>query len=507
MQTLNQRLNIFNQFATDHLQLNSFGIGELWELTEKNGDRIYPLMWTVINTTNINENTELDNYTFVFCDLVRPDESNENEVLSDQKSIAYDFVSFLRFSDAINSGTNVIKQVTLEPFTEKFDDCLSGWIVNVQIKQGFTWDFCSAPMSGNINPEPVCRGVDIYANNVFVETVPSGGRFDYSSGGGDVEVSVNGTLYDTATSPTPLDIPVVNSNGDAVGTVNAGVNVLIEDSQITVKNSEGTILINAQEVPAESTAEIFVGDSLVQNSDLTYSVNLPAEKTLNLPNINFTDTDGTVTSLPSVQDVSATLIPNLTCAQLNDADNGLTNSQRQVIQGIHPLKTGNTVIVRTGDDGDKKRGRLVDWFTLNCNNFFGNTNRFTDTLGTQIYSDGFVLDHATNLMWPLTPFAVDTWNNFIDGASVYTGKGFTDWVSPNDNELFSIRRPLNGESHILSYAPFSLSAAEFYWSSTPIMISTTIAYRLNSANGQLVTSSMASTNKYFYCRYFEPSDF
>ena len=147
MQTLNQHISIFNNFATNHKQINSFGVGELWELTEKNGDRVYSIMWMVIEPHNVAGNELIDNYTFVFADIVRPDESNENEVLSDEKQKALDLLSFLRFSDEINSATNIIKASNLTPFTEKFEDCLAGWILTVQIKQAFTYNYCDAPIN------------------------------------------------------------------------------------------------------------------------------------------------------------------------------------------------------------------------------------------------------------------------------------------------------------------------------------------------------------------------
>jgi len=56
------------------------------------------------------------------------------------------------------------------------------------------------------------------------------------------------------------------------------------------------------------------------------------------------------------------------------------------------FKTGQTISYNTGDDGDTQRGSGSDFYTLDDNNKFGNTNRLTDTLGTQIFTNDWVLD-------------------------------------------------------------------------------------------------------------------
>ena len=60
------------------------------------------------------------------------------------------------------------------------------------------------------------------------------------------------------------------------------------------------------------------------------------------------------------------------------------------------LKTGITTSYLPGDDGALQQGRGIDFFTLEEPNIFGNTNRFTDTNGLQVYGDFMVLDHQTN---------------------------------------------------------------------------------------------------------------
>jgi hypothetical protein len=59
------------------------------------------------------------------------------------------------------------------------------------------------------------------------------------------------------------------------------------------------------------------------------------------------------------------------------------------------MKTGQTTSYRTGDDGDLEAGRATSFTVLASNNPFGNTNRFTDELGGQTYTNNIVIDWST----------------------------------------------------------------------------------------------------------------
>jgi hypothetical protein len=107
------------------------------------------------------------------------------------------------------------------------------------------------------------------------------------------------------------------------------------------------------------------------------------------------------------------------------------------------MKTGQTTSYRTGDDGDLQAGRDEDFFTLAENNPFGNTDRFTDELGTQTYAYDIVIDWSTfngstvlgyyRLRGTYTDIS---WNNAIDNSLLFTiGTYTTGWRLPNINEL------------------------------------------------------------------------
>ena len=122
------------------------------------------------------------------------------------------------------------------------------------------------------------------------------------------------------------------------------------------------------------------------------------------------------------------------------------------------LKTGQTTSYRTGDDGDLEVGRLTDFLTLGENNPFGNTNRFTDELGGQTYTNNIAIDWATfdgtNVLgWRRTNNGADiSWNDSIDGALLVSiGSYTTGWRLPNAMELMNICK--YDTTRFFNYAP------------------------------------------------------
>ena len=166
-----------------------------------------------------------------------------------------------------------------------------------------------------------------------------------------------------------------------------------------------------------------------------------------------------IISATAIISVTPLSIPSLTCAQLNDDDDGLTITQRNFIQRVNTFRTGQTTSFRTGDDGDLEKGRGVSFLTLDCNNEFGNTLRFTNTIGTSDMTGiggamvNYIIDHLTGLGWSRV-LATDIWNDNIDAANASTVNGFSDWRLPNKNEVQSIIREIG--SNRLQYTPFSI---------------------------------------------------
>ena len=179
------------------------------------------------------------------------------------------------------------------------------------------------------------------------------------------------------------------------------------------------------------------------------------------------------------------------------------------------MKTGQTVSQQTGDDGDLEAGRNVSFTTLAENNVFGNTNRFTDELGTQLYLTNIVIDWSTYngstvLGWSRTirGGATATWSQDIAAALLLNIGGFSSgWRIPNITELLSIIsfgfNPATYVFNFLNYSPFNISANL----STSSRASTNSVYKINVSAGSspisiLTVDRFSQYNNYIACRTF-----
>ena len=147
MQTLNQLIQKLNDFATSHQQVNSFGFGDLWEI-EASGAKDAVVMWANVTNGNIDIAGKQATIDFRICimDLVKKDESNENEVLSDCYLIAMDLVAYLNNNPNWDNYT-IASNVPMTPFTERFDNDWSGWIVDITLQNRFVSDYCQIPLA------------------------------------------------------------------------------------------------------------------------------------------------------------------------------------------------------------------------------------------------------------------------------------------------------------------------------------------------------------------------
>ena len=125
----NQVIKQLNDFATNHKQVKSFGNGDLWEVVQH--DQLtnfnYPLLWVVDQAASMGDGDFTWNFQVIVMDIVRKDESNENEVKSDCVQILIDLVAY--FEQLNNELNNVnwnqvqlVRSGSVELFTERFED-------------------------------------------------------------------------------------------------------------------------------------------------------------------------------------------------------------------------------------------------------------------------------------------------------------------------------------------------------------------------------------------------
>jgi len=213
IQTLNQHIKLFSDFATAHKQINSFDFGDPWEWYNSNKEGtdklIYPAMFVTPTSTSVVNGLHTREYTIFFCDLVRHAEQNENDALSDMELVALDFLSYLVKGDL---GSQVgSTDANLNPFTERGTDYLAGYEITITLRQQFEYEDCAIPMSGISIDYVSCKPATILLNGTFYANVASGGQLDITAGGGagTINVYLDGVLQ-SSTPSANLDAETVN---------------------------------------------------------------------------------------------------------------------------------------------------------------------------------------------------------------------------------------------------------------------------------------------------------
>jgi hypothetical protein len=179
--------------------------------------------------------------------------------------------------------------------------------------------------------------------------------------------------------------------------------------------------------------------------------------------------------------------------------------------------TGQTTSYRTGDDANIESVQLlhfraamsqwngtspelVNFYGLAQNNAFGNTNRFTDEDGLQVYGSGYLIDHYTGLGWSTVRATSANWDNNIDNALASSVVGFTDWFLPNMSQLTSIYRTGNTSDIGLNYSPFTISFNDIVPASTTDPLPTTNNLALRGKQTQVYTEVKTNSRGALYCR-------
>lgn len=479
-------------FCEAHYQIKRYG----FDFEEQIGDfevveNLFPFIYIVPISKVVGENTNTFTVRIYCADQIMQSRNNVNTIVSDADLILNDLYRY--FKDGSDVDVDVLNDPTITPINNAFLTKCAGCVMDLQVDVA-SYGLCEIPLETQ-TPQDSCEVLleQLTTDQLNECILPT---YDFSSssvldnltpeqvtaleeefgGGGDVDISINGTAFNTVTAPDSIDIPVVN---------------------------DGLLPIGSELIPGYWVVQ----PTRIYNSDASFEVYSSAETDYALPDITFTDTDNTTSSKPSAKNFSSTLIPNLSAAQLNNVTNGLTTPQRDNLNILLDIKTGQTISYRTGDDGDIEQGSLQSFVVLAAQNPYGNSNRFTDTIGGQTYADGIIVDWSRRLMW-YNPSASGSWNAAIDAAEASTQGGFADWHIPNIQQLQSICNYGNSGG-VINYTPFNISGGT-YWTSTTSSNTTTNAFRLSNSGttsiGNITQNGKTGVVNYIYCRIFSLSD-
>jgi hypothetical protein len=138
-----QIISDLEEIADAHLQINSFGYGDLEQLTNDIQTKVEPLytrMYVIPDIATLAQNEMTYNFQIIIADTLDDDYSNQQDVMNDTLEICKDIFTVLYLSEYESVwGDNV------SPFLERFETVLAGWTLNLTITQPFDYNRCVLP--------------------------------------------------------------------------------------------------------------------------------------------------------------------------------------------------------------------------------------------------------------------------------------------------------------------------------------------------------------------------
>jgi hypothetical protein len=269
MYTLNEILTLIENQAAAHLQVKQFGQGDVWEINPKELD--YLVLWAIEESVVLNERTLTYNIRLLAMDRVLPGEENEQEVMSDTIQVLLDFVAYFR--QLHTTDLSIQTSVSFEPFTERFDDKVSGHACVLSITQPYDYNKCQIPQTTNTIPPTVdgitlydfcnqatldrltpvqiacleaafglaCDDATVQLNGTTVGTIPSGDSDSFTV---NLDGSPSGVWDGTAWQVTsaPCDDATIELNGVEMTTIPSG-----DTENITVLQSSGATQVGSKQ--------------------------------------------------------------------------------------------------------------------------------------------------------------------------------------------------------------------------------------------------------------------
>jgi hypothetical protein len=238
LKSLNEIIAELEAFATAHWQIHTFGHGDVWEISPQSDGIVYPILWMVPQTATPTLNEVVDEFTILCMDLVDSGERNETDVLSDTRQIILDVCAYYRQT---HTNSYIIEfGGSIQPFTERDPERVSGHSLTVRIKQPHDYNLCAVPANAvPVPPVPYCADAtwtlkDSLGNNLANGSIASGGNANITA------PDATYTLINTALPPDTLDSGSIPS-GDSDTIIAPPVTVLRDGQPFAVTPSGDTV--------------------------------------------------------------------------------------------------------------------------------------------------------------------------------------------------------------------------------------------------------------------------
>ena len=147
----------FKLFADLHEQINSYGFGDVQQITNDiitKQTPLWPRMYVLPSNVQIETGLVRLGWQVYFLDITNDDLSNQQDNLNDMIEIAKDFFAKLYYSE-FEADWNA----TIEPVLQAFETNVSGCILNISITQISDYNRCVLPLS-NFSPNLTWDEVD-----------------------------------------------------------------------------------------------------------------------------------------------------------------------------------------------------------------------------------------------------------------------------------------------------------------------------------------------------------
>jgi hypothetical protein len=483
LNSVNQIRVELEEIASAHLQINDFFWGDFLRAYKENTELNYVLMGCFYPTASLLNNQTQLTLTIYIADRVYKDYSNLNDVESDTLQICRDVYNVINTSFRWKRLGRV-QSASAQKFIERGGDEVAGHTLTIQFLVRDVSGICELPMQGYDFDQPAPVPGECDPAELLILDSEGGELYNLTllSGTQSTQSITDSTAVLKNTLDTTLSTTSILAEGSQ--------DITAPDGTAQIKHSQGGTIANVV-VPSGVTELYTVADSDIEvNGNYEFSIHATHTYDIRLKDqSNNTITPTSITSNPNHADI-------------------VINVAGPV--GATLMKTAQTTSYRTGDDGDLEAGRDTSFTVLATNNPFGNTNRFTDELGGQTYTNGIVIDWSTYqgntvLGYSKNPNGSNvTWNTAVDGALATSIGSFTSgWRLTNRNEMENLIN--NGSSSgVLNYAPFSYTIDVNCWTSTTARYDTTRAYILGSnSTGWVYALPKTSPSAYYFaCRTF-----
>ena len=171
--TYNNVINTLLRMGEYHEQISTTSVGDIWEINLEKMEKM-PLLHINPISVVTGDSQLTYNFQIFICDMVTEKEewtknnadanftklvktlSNEQDVFNETLQIATDFIGMLRHSERQSAeGVDNINlpiyftqdQFTLEPFQERFDNLLCGYVFQIGVLVQNDFQTCNIPVT------------------------------------------------------------------------------------------------------------------------------------------------------------------------------------------------------------------------------------------------------------------------------------------------------------------------------------------------------------------------